>query len=195
MRDADCCLCTPATDCEIWNPISGCWWQHGCMTATSLSWDVVPVDKPDDVNVVIGQAHFIKTVEDLHEALVGVSPSLRFGLAVCEASGPRLVRRTGNDAELVELATRTALAIAAGHSFVIFLREGFPVNVLNPVKAVPEVCGIYCATANPVDVVVAVTPHGRGIVSVIDGQIPLGVETDGDVAERHDLLRTIGYKL
>jgi uncharacterized protein len=165
------------------------------MSATSLSWDVVPVEKPDDVNVVIGQAHFIKTVEDLHEALVGVSPSLRFGLAFCEASGPRLVRRTGNDAELVELATRNALAIAAGHSFVIFLREGFPVNVLNPVKAVPEVCGIYCATANPVDVVVAVTPRGRGIMGVIDGQNPVGVETDHDVAERRDLLRAIGYKL
>jgi len=167
----------------------------GCVTTTAVSWDVVSVDKPDDVNVVIGQAHFIKTVEDLHEALVGVSPSLRFGLAFCEASGPRLVRRTGNDAELVELATSTALAIAAGHCFVIFLREGFPVNVLNPVKAVPEVCAIYCATANPVDVVVAVTPRGRGIVGVIDGQSPVGVETDRDVAERHDLLRAIGYKL
>jgi uncharacterized protein len=155
----------------------------------------VPVDKPDDVNVVIGQAHFIKTVEDLHEALVGVSAALRFGLAFCEASGPRLVRRTGNDAELVELATRAALAVGAGHSFVIFLREGFPVNILNPVKAVPEVCGIYCATANPVDVVVAVTSRGRGIVGVIDGQTPLGVETDHDAAERHDLLRAIGYKL
>jgi adenosine/AMP kinase len=162
---------------------------------TSLSWDVVSVDKPDDVNVVIGQAHFIKTVEDLHEALVGVSPSLRFGLAFCEASGPRLVRRSGNDTELVELATRSALAIAAGHSFVIFLREGFPLNVLNPVKAVPEVCGIYCATANPVEVVVAVTPQGRGIVGVIDGQTPVGVETDGDAAERRELLRAIGYKL
>jgi uncharacterized protein len=165
------------------------------VTATSLSWEVVSVDKPEDVNVVIGQAHFIKTVEDLHEALVGVSPALRFGLAFCEASGPRLVRRTGNDPELVELATRAALAVAAGHSFVIFLREGFPVNVLNPVKAVPEVCTIYCATANPVDVVVAVTPRGRGIVGVIDGQTPLGVETDRDVAERHGLLRAIGYKL
>lgn len=165
------------------------------MNATSLSWDLVPIEKPDDVNVVIGQAHFIKTVEDLHEALVGVSPSLRFGLAFCEASGPRLVRRSGNDAELVELATRAALAIAAGHSFTIFLREGFPLNVLNPVKAVPEVCGIYCATANPVDVVVAVTPRGRGIMGVIDGQTPVGVETDLDVAERRDLLRAIGYKL
>jgi uncharacterized protein len=165
------------------------------VTATSLTWDLVSVDKPEDVNVVIGQAHFIKTVEDLHEALVGVSPSLRFGLAFCEASGPRLVRRTGNDSELVELATRAALAIGAGHCFVVFLREGFPVNVLNPVKAVPEVCGIYCATANPVDIVVAVTPGGRGIVGVIDGQTPVGVETDDDVAKRRDLLRAIGYKL
>ena len=165
------------------------------MTATSLTWDLVSVDKPEDVNVVIGQAHFIKTVEDLHEALVGVSPSLRFGLAFCEASGPRLVRRTGNDSELVELATHAALAIAAGHCFVVFLREGFPINVLNPVKAVPEVCGIYCATANPVDIVVAVTPRGRGIVGVIDGQTPVGVETDRDATARRDLLRAIGYKL
>lgn len=165
------------------------------VTTTSLTWDVVAVDKPDDVNVVIGQAHFIKTVEDLHEALAGVSPSLRFGLAFCEASGPRLVRRSGNDADLVELATRTAVAIAAGHSFVIFLREGFPVNVLNPVKAVPEVCGIYCATANPVEVIVAVSPRGRGIVGVIDGQTPVAVEGERAAAERHDLLRAIGYKL
>jgi adenosine/AMP kinase len=165
------------------------------VTAPSLSWDVVSVDKPDDMNVVIGQAHFIKTVEDLHEALVGVSGSLRFGLAFCEASGPRLVRRSGNDPELVELATRNALAIAAGHCFVIFLRDGFPVNVLNPIKAVPEVCSIFCATANPVDVVVVATPRGRGIVGVIDGEPPLGVETGEDVVDRRDLLRAIGYKL
>jgi len=165
------------------------------MTTPSLSWDVVRIDKPDDLNVVIGQAHFIKTVEDLHEALVGVSPSLRFGLAFCEASGPRLVRCSGNDDELVELATRNALAIAAGHCFVVFLRDGFPVNILNPVKAVPEVCTIHCATANPVEVVVAVTPLGRGVTGVIDGEPPLGVETDDDVAKRRDLLRAIGYKL
>ena len=170
-------------------------WQHGRVTTPSLSWDVVSVDKPDDANVVIGQAHFIKTVEDVHEALVGVSASLRFGLAFCEASGPRLVRRSGNDPELVDLATRNALAIAAGHCFAIFLREGFPVNVLNPIKAVPEVCTIYCATANPVDVVVAVTPRGRGIIGVIDGEPPLGVENDDDMTARHELLRAIGYKL
>ncbi|AGC64985.1 Adenosine specific kinase [Mycobacterium liflandii 128FXT] len=167
----------------------------GKVSTTTVSWDVVSVDKPEDVNVVIGQAHFIKTVDDLHEALVGVSPSLRFGLAFCEASGPRLVRRTGNDAELVDLATDTALAIAAGYSFVIFLREGFPVNILNPVKAVPEVCTIFCATVNPVEIVVAATPRGRGIAAVIDGQTPLGVETDVDVTERRELLRAIGYKL
>jgi adenosine/AMP kinase len=165
------------------------------VTAPTLSWDVVPIDKPDDVNVVIGQAHFIKTVEDLHEALVGVSPSLRFGLAFCEASGPRLVRRSGNDADLVDLAARNASAVGAGHSFVIFLREGFPLNVLNPVKAVPEVCTIFCATANPVDVLVAVTPRGRGIVGVVDGEAPLGVESEQDAADRHHLLRAIGYKL
>lgn len=165
------------------------------MTTPALSWDVVSVDKPDDLNVVIGQAHFIKTADDLHEAMVGVGPSLRFGLAFCEASGPRLVRRSGNDPDLVELAVRNALAIAAGHTFVIFLREGFPVNVLNPIKGVPEVCSIFCATANPVDVVVAVTPLGRGIAGVIDGESPLGVESDDDVAARRDLLRAIGYKL
>ncbi len=165
------------------------------MTTSALSWDVVSIDKPDDLNVVIGQAHFIKTVEDLHEAMIGVGGALRFGLAFCEASGPRLVRRSGNDAELVELATRNALAIAAGHCFVIVMRDGFPVNVLNPIKAVPEVCTIFCATANPVDVVVAVTPRGRGIVGVIDGEPPLAVESAEDVAERHSLLRAIGYKL
>jgi adenosine/AMP kinase len=165
------------------------------MAETTLSFDVVPVDKPDDVNVVIGQAHFIKTVDDLHEALVGVSPSLRFGIAFCEASGPRLVRHSGNDPELVDLATRNASAIAAGHAFVVVLRDGFPLNVLNPIKAVPEVCGIFCATANPVDVLVAVTPRGRGVVGVVDGEPPLGVETESDVTDRRSLLRTIGYKL
>ena len=165
------------------------------MTETTLSWDIVPIDKPDDVNIVIGQAHFIKTVDDLHEALVGVSPSLRFGVAFCEASGPRLVRRSGNDPELVDLAVRNASSIAAGHTFVVLLRDGFPLNVLNPVKAVPEVCTIFCATANPVEVLVAVTPRGRGVAGVIDGEPPLGVETDDDVAERRALLRRIGYKL
>lgn len=155
----------------------------------------VPVDKPADLNVILGQSHFIKTVEDLHEALVGTSPHLKFGLAFCEASGPRLVRHSGNDPELEDLATRNALAIGAGHSFIVFLREGYPVNVLNQVKNVPEVCRIFCATANPLDVLVAVTERGRGIVGVIDGEPPLGVEDESDVADRRQLLRTIGYKL
>ena len=155
---------------------------------------VVPVALPDGVNLVFGQSHFIKTVEDLYEALVGSSPHLRFGLAFCEASGPRLVRRAGNDASLVDLAVRHALAIGAGHSFIVFLREGFPVNVLNQVKAVPEVCRIYCATANPVQVLVAETDQGRGVLGVIDGAAPLGVETDDDERDRRVLLREIGYK-
>lgn len=156
---------------------------------------VVPVDKPDDMNVIVGQAHFIKTVDDIHEALAGVSAALRFGIAFCEASGPCLVRRSGNDEALVELATANALTIAAGHSFVVFLREGYPVNVLNQLQQVPEVCGIFCATANPVEIVVAESSMGRGIVGVIDGRPPAGVESEADVAERRQLLRTIGYKL
>ncbi|MGX5771352.1 adenosine-specific kinase [Microbacterium trichothecenolyticum] len=157
--------------------------------------EVVALDKPDDVNVIVGQSHFIKTVEDLHEALAGIGGTLRFGVAFCEASGARLVRRTGNDDDLVALAVDAALAIGAGHAFVIMLREGFPVNVLNQVKAVPEVCSIYCATANPVQLLVAVTDAGRGVAGVIDGQPPVGVETEDDIADRRALLRAIGYKL
>ncbi|WP_070379867.1 adenosine-specific kinase [Rhodococcus sp. WMMA185] len=155
----------------------------------------VAVDKPDDMNVVVGQSHFIKTVEDLHEALAGVSPHLRFGVAFCEASGPRLVRCSGNDDLLVELAKRNALAVGAGHSFFVFVEDGYPVNFLNSLKRVPEVCGIFCATANPVEIIVAETELGRGIVGVIDGGPPAGVETSADVADRKALLRTIGYKL
>jgi uncharacterized protein len=163
--------------------------------AVELSIEVVPVDKPDDTNVLVGQAHFIKTVEDLHEALVGVGAAIRFGLGFCEASGARLVRRSGNDDELVDLATAAAAAVGAGHSFVVLMRGGFPVNVLNQVKLVPEVCTVFCATANPVDVLVAVTGRGRGIVGVVDGAPPVGVETDKDVVDRHTLLRELGYKL
>jgi hypothetical protein len=155
----------------------------------------VAIDKPDDVNVIVGQAHFIKTVEDLHEALVGASPHLRFGIAFCEASGPRLVRRSGNDHELVDLAVHAAQSIAAGHCFVVFLRDGFPVNVLNQVKLVPEVCTIICATANPVEILVAETSLGRGVVGVVDGSPPVGVEGESDEADRRELLRRIGYKL
>jgi uncharacterized protein len=155
----------------------------------------VRIDKPEDVNLVLGQSHFIKTVEDLYEALVGASPSIRFGLAFCESSGPRLVRWAGNDDDLVEMAQRNALAIGAGHSFIVFLREAFPINVLNAIKLVPEVCRIYCATANPVEVLIAETEQGRGIVGVVDGEPPLGIETDADVAERKELLRRFGYKM
>jgi adenosine/AMP kinase len=165
------------------------------MAAETVSFEVVEVDRPDDANVIIGQAHFIKTVEDLHEALAGASPHLRFGLAFCEASAARLVRRSGNDDELMALATENARRIGAGHSFVILLRDGFPVNVLNQLKSVPEVCTIFCATANPVAVLVAVNELGRGITGVIDGSPPAGVETDADVATRHRLLRDLGYKL
>lgn len=157
--------------------------------------EAVPLEKPDDVNVIVGQSHFIKTVEDLHEALAVVGGGLRFGVAFCEASGPRLVRRTGNDVALVDLAVAAASAIGAGHSFVIMLRDGFPVSVLNQVKAVPEVCTIFCATANRVQILVAVTPAGRGVTGVIDGEPPVGVETEQDVTDRKDLLRAIGYKL
>jgi adenosine/AMP kinase len=155
----------------------------------------VPVEKPDDANVVIGQSHFIKTVEDLHEVLAGSSPHLKFGLAFCESSGPRLVRRSGNDAALVDAAVRIAQAIGAGHCFVVLLREGFPVNVLNALKLVPEVCSVFCATANPVEVVVAQTTGGRGILGVVDGATPLGVESAADVEDRKGLLRRFGYKL
>jgi adenosine/AMP kinase len=169
--------------------------DHATSEGGEMELTTVAIDKPDDLNVIVGQAHFIKTVEDLHEALAGTSPHLRFGLAFNEASGPRLVRRSGNDDELVELATANALAIGAGHVFVIFVREGFPVNVLNQVKQVPEVCTIHCATANPVEIVIAATEAGRGVVGVIDGAAPLGVESEADVAERRSLLRAIGYKL
>ena len=155
----------------------------------------VRIEKPDEVNLILGQAHFIKTVEDVYEALVGASPGLRFGLAFCESSGPCLVRRAGNDEELVELAVRNALALSAGHSFVVFLRGAFPINVLNALKLVPEVAGIFCATANPVEVVVAETEQGRAVLGVVDGSPPRGVENEADVADRRALLRELGYKL
>jgi len=154
----------------------------------------VTIDKPDDLNVILGQSHFIKTVEDLHEACVNV-PGLRFGIAFNEASGPRLVRRSGNDDELVDIATRNAQAIGAGHLFVLALRDGFPINVLNAIKSVPEVCGVFCATANPLEVVVGETERGRGVLGVIDGSPPAGVETHDDEVERKQMLRRFGYKL
>jgi uncharacterized protein len=156
---------------------------------------VVPIENPDELNLILGQSHFIKTVEDLHETLVQAVPGMKFGLAFCEASGPRLVRRSGNDQDLETLAVRNAQSIGAGHSFVVFLRDGFPVNVLNAVKMVPEVCRIFCATANPVQVIVAEEGEGRAILGVVDGASPLGVETDDDIVERKALLRRFGYKL
>jgi uncharacterized protein len=155
----------------------------------------VTVENPDQLNLIFGQSHFIKTVEDLHEALAGAVPGIKFGLAFCESSGPRLVRTTGTDQALVDLATRNALAVGCGHTFFIFLGNAYPVNVLAAVRQAPEVCQIYCATANPVEVVVAATDRGRGVLGVVDGQPPLGVEGAGDVAARRDLLRKIGYKL
>lgn len=155
---------------------------------------VVRIDTPDDLNVIVGQSHFIKTVEDLHEACVHV-PGMRFGIAFNEASGPRLVRRSGNDPELVTVAVEGAREIGAGHVFVIAMKDAFPISVLNAIKAVPEVCRIYCATANPLEVVVGQTEQGRGVLGVIDGSSPLGVESDADEAERRDLLRRFGYKL
>ncbi len=157
---------------------------------------VVQIEKPEAVNFILGQSHFIKTVEDVHEALVSTVPGIKFGLAFCESSGPALVRASGTDDELVELAKRNALALSAGHCFVIVLGKGFyPVNVLNTVKAIPEVCRVFCATANPIEVILAETKQGRGILGVVDGVKTKGVETDEDVAQRKDFLRAIGYKL
>ena len=157
---------------------------------------VVKIEKPEALNLILGQSHFIKTVEDLHEALVCTVPGIKFGLAFCESSGPALVRASGTDDELIELAKANALALGAGHSFIIFLGEGFyPINVLNTVKMAPEVCRIFCATANPVQVIIAETEQGRGIIGVVDGVHTKGIETDDDVAERKRFLRMIGYKM
>ena len=156
----------------------------------------VQIEKPEVVNLILGQSHFIKTVEDLHEVLVGAVPGIKFGLAFCESSGPALVRAGGTDYELTELAKRNALALSAGHSFIIFLGEGFyPVNVLNAVKGVPEVCRVFCATANPVEVILVETEQGRGVLGVVDGVKTKGIETERDVAQRKSFLRMIGYKL
>ncbi len=156
----------------------------------------VTIERPEAAGIIIGQSHFIKTVEDIHEAMVGAVPGIKFGLAFCEASGDRLVRTSGTDDAMIECAARNALAIGAGHVFVVMLAEGFyPINVLNALKMVPEVCRIFCATANPLEVVVAESEQGRGVLGVIDGFSPLGVEDEHGVAWRKGLLRTIGYKL
>lgn len=156
---------------------------------------VIKIEKPGDVNFILGQSHFIKTVEDVHEALVNAVPGIKFGVAFCEASGKCLVRFSGTDSASIDLAKKNALAIGAGHSFVIFLADGFyPINVLNVVKNVTEVCRVFCATANPTEVLVVETSQGRGILGVVDGSKPLGIETEEDVAWRKNFLRMIGYK-
>lgn len=155
----------------------------------------VKIQKPEDTNFILGQSHFIKTVEDIHEALITSVPGIRFGLAFCESSGPALVRFSGNSDAMLELAKTNAVNIGAGHSFILFLENCFPVNVLNAIKQVPEVCRIYCASANPVEVIVAETEQGRGILGVIDGVKPKGIETEQDIAQRKAFLRQIGYKL
>ena len=155
----------------------------------------VKIDKPDEVNLILGQSHFIKTVEDLQEALVTAVPGIEFGLAFCEASGPALVRAAGTSDELTELAKANALALSTGHVFIIFLGNAFPINVLNAVKNVPEVCRIYCATANPVEVVIVETQQGRGVLGVVDGEKTKGIETEEDAEQRRAFLRQIGYKV
>ena len=156
----------------------------------------VSIEKPEAVNFILGQTHFIKTVEDLHEAMVGAVPGIKFGLAFCEASGACLVRWTGTDEAMIELAKKNAMALSAGHSFIIFLAEGFfPINVLNVVKMVPEVCRVFCATANPTQVVIAETEQGRAVLGVVDGFKPKGVEDDEGIAWRKGFLRQIGYKI
>jgi adenosine/AMP kinase len=168
----------------------------GTIEETAMQLSTLRIDKPETVNFIFGQSHFIKTVEDIHEALVSAVPGIKFGLAFCEASGKRLVRWTGTDAAMTELAKKNAQEIGAGHTFILFLADGFyPVNVLNAVKMVPEVCRIFCATANPTEVIVAETEQGRGVLGVVDGSAPMGVEDDAEITWRKELLRKIGYKL
>jgi adenosine/AMP kinase len=162
----------------------------------SMQLIAVKIEIPEDTNFILGQTHFIKSVEDIHEALVAAVPGIKFGLAFCEASGKRLVRWSGTDPTVMELAKKNAAALGAGHSFIVFLGDGFyPLNVLNTLKMVPEVCRIYCATANPTEVVLAETEQGRGILGVVDGFSPKGVEEEGEIKWRKDFLRQIGYKL
>src|SRR5271157_4264123 len=155
----------------------------------------VSIEKPADMNFILGQSHFIKTVEDLYEAIVQTAPQMKFGVGFCESSGPALVRFTGNDPLLIDLAQKNALALSCGHAFIIFMEGGFPINILNTVKNVPEVCQVFCATANPVEVIVAESEQGRGILGVIDGMKTRGIEGEADIQFRKDFLRKIGYKL
>ncbi|MFQ5822528.1 MAG: adenosine-specific kinase [bacterium] len=157
--------------------------------------ETVKVEKPEGLNMIMGQSHFIKTVEDIHETLVGTIPGIKFGLAFNESSGPRLVRYSGTDDKLIDLAKKNANNIGAGHLFVLFLENAFPINIMKALKEVPEICEIYCATANPVEVIVAQTDQGRGVLGLIDGYSPLAEEKDEDIKERKEFLRKIGYKL
>ncbi len=154
----------------------------------------VSIHNPAHLNLILGQSHFIKTVEDIYEAMVNSVPMAKFGLAFCEASEKCLIRHTGTDEELVDLARQNALQLSAGHSFILFMKDIFPINVLNAIKNVPEVCRIYCATANPLEVVIAETKQGRGILGVVDGFSSKGIETDEDISARKQLLRRFGYK-
>ncbi len=156
---------------------------------------LVKIENPDHLNLILGHSHFIKTVEDIHEALVNSVPQIKFGLAFCEASEKRLVRWSGNDAELIKLAQKNALNLSAGHTFILFMKNAFPINVLKEIKNVPEVCRIFCATSNPVEVIIAESQQGRGILGVIDGLKSAGIEGEEDIAERKALLRKFGYKL
>jgi len=155
---------------------------------------IVKIEKPEEMNFILGQSHFIKTVEDMHEAIVSTAPQMKFGLAFCESSGPALVRYSGNNAKLTDIARDNALNISAGHCFLIFMENGYPINILNTIKNLPEVCRIFCATANPVEVIIAETESGRGILGVIDGVKTKGVEGEEDIKKRKDFLRKIGYK-
>jgi len=159
-----------------------------------LELKVVKIEKPTDMNFILGQGHFIKIVEDLYEVLVSV-PGIKFGLAFAEASGACKIRCEGNDASLKELAAKNMLELSSGHSFIIFLKDAYPINVLNAIKNIPEVCNIYCATANPAEIIIAESQNGRGILGVIDGVAPKGIEDEADIAWRKSLLRKIGYKL
>lgn len=165
------------------------------MNPDALALKIVRIEKPDDMNFILGHSHFIKTVEDIYEAIVQTNPAMKFGVAFCEASGPALVRSTGNDQRLIALAQQNAMTLAAGHTFIIMMESGFPVNILNAIKNVTEVCRVYCATANPTEVILAETAQGRGILGVIDGVTTKGIETEEDVVKRKELLRRFGYKL
>ena len=156
---------------------------------------LVTIENPNEYNLVLGQSHFIKTVQDVHEALVGAIPGIKFGFAFCESSGPRLIRYTGTDQELIDIAIRNMQQVAAGHVFILFLKDAFPINILRTLGNVPEIVRFFCATANPLQVIVAESEQGRGVMGVIDGLVPLGVEQEADIAARKDFLKTIGYKL